>query len=251
VVVCNTDHDITKQNLYAVRLLESGIAGLILIPAIATERDISGLLQLQQKNVPIIFCNRAEDTLNDAPLVCSNDFYGGYIATRHLIEKGYTRIAYVSRTRYKTSLDRYFGYTSALLERNMEIYQKHVLLESAGNGLNEGLYAQTLELLKESDAPDAFFCFNDECALSLYRAIRDCGKRVSEDVGLVGYDNSAICEAVDIPITSVHFRSYDMGQKAAEILDNALHGKHLKGNRVYIFQPELVIRQSCLGKGGA
>lgn len=250
VVVCNTDNDIPKQNHYALRLLESGIAGIILIPAIASERDISGLQAVANHNIPIVFCNRAEDSMPDAPLVCSNDFYGGYIATKHLIQKGYHTIAYAAQKRYKASLDRYFGYAAALLEHQYKIEQDHVLIGPVRQGGSDGdlLHAGAMRLLKGEHPPDAFFCFNDRTSLSVYRAIRDCGLRISQDVGLMAYDNSSLCEALEVKLTTIYFRSYDMGQKAAEILDNEIHGKHLKGHRVFVFQPELIVRESCLGK---
>lgn len=249
VVICNTDNDPSKQNDYADRLVDSGVKGIIVIPAIATERNVSGLLNAQKKNIPIVFCNRAEETIPMASFVCSNDFYGGYIATKHLIHQGYQRIAYVSQRRYKISIDRYCGYASALMEEGIKIDQSIVLIKpDEQNERKDQVFEFAKALLKSSDPPDAFFCFNDHSALSVYRAVRDVGKRISQDVGIIGYDNTELCEAVEVKLTSVYFKSYDMGKKAAEILDKEINGDEIQGNRIFVFQPEIVIRNSCLGK---
>lgn len=260
VVVCNTDHNITSQNLYAMRMLESGVAGIILIPAMTTNHDISGLLALRDANIPIVFCHRAIDILHTIPFVSSNDFYGGYIATKHLIKMGYKRIAYASFVRYKVSMDRYLGYSAALIENGLEVDQKIILLDTehhynmeTGSRVldkeaSDRIYEIAKQLIKSDDSVDAFFCYNDRAALGICRAIRAVGKRVSSDIGVIGYDNTSLCTALETELTSVDFKSYTMGVKCADILDKEIQGRPIQGNKVFVFQPELVIRKSCLGK---
>ncbi|MHB8279299.1 MAG: substrate-binding domain-containing protein [Candidatus Humimicrobiaceae bacterium] len=249
-VICNTDNDVRKQNEYIFRLIDSGATGIIIIPAISKDNDLSGFIRLKEKKIPFVFCNRTVESMSSCSLVCSNDFYGGYIATKHLVEKKYNRIAYIARERYKASMDRYCGYVAALTEKGIEIDQSIVCLEPLEENNRNGDcgYEFAKGILESNNPPNAFFCFNDRIAVSAYRALRECGLKVSDDVGLIGYDNISVCEALEVKLTSVCFMNYEMGRRSAQILYKKLQGEKLVGNDVFIYQPELVIRESCMGR---
>ena len=249
VVICNTDNLIKKQNEYIDRLIESDVKGLIIIPAIAAKWDNSGFELLRSRNIKYVFCNRPGDSYSDVPLVCSNDFYGGYIATKHLLEKGYRRIAYIARESYKSSIDRYCGYFAALAEENIAIERDLIFLEPLQESANNnGCYQFMRKLLLSPNPPHAFFCFNDRITLQAYRAVREVGKRVSSDIGLIGYDNTQICDVIDPKLTSVQFMGYEMGHKAAQILHKTISGENMTGTNVFLYQPILMVRESCLGR---
>ena len=95
LVLCNSDNDPRKQEMYIRRLIASGVSGIILVPVIST--DILEMYrlytQLLETHVPFVFCNRSIEGIN-IPVIASNDFYGGYIATKHLLSKGYDRPAF-------------------------------------------------------------------------------------------------------------------------------------------------------------
>ncbi len=249
-VICNTDHDINKQNEHIMRLIDSGIMGIIIIPAISRETDESGFYKLREKKIPFVFCNRNISNMPTVPYIYSNDFYGGFIATKHLIEKNYKHIAYIAQERYKSSMDRYCGYVGALAESRIKIDRSIVCLEPFDENSKNGdfSYEFARRILKSDNPPDAFFCFNDRIALSVYRALRDCNLKVSDDVGLIGYDNTSICEALEVQLTSVCFKNYELGRHSAKILYNELQGEKLEGINVFTLQPELIIRDSCLGR---
>lgn len=82
---------------------------------------------LCRSQIPFVFCNRDVEGIC-APIVKSNDYYGGYIATGHLLQRGYQHIAFIARQRYRTSIDRCQGYISALLQWNVPIDRQKILL---------------------------------------------------------------------------------------------------------------------------
>ena len=67
-----------------------------------------------------MLCNRSIDGLN-APFVGTNNHYGAYMATKHLIEGGCRRLSYLSQRKYSTSISRYNGFKTALLDCQEEV----------------------------------------------------------------------------------------------------------------------------------
>ncbi len=243
VVIYNTDNDNEKQANYIYKLIDSDVEGIIIVPAIMGETNIKPFKDLAKRNIPFVFCNRGVGGIT-APQVISNSFYGAYIATKHLILQGYSKIAFVSRPLYSTSSDRYQGYVSALAEANIELDEKYVVFEKSFFNDEPG-YKSTKKVLQNNPRPDAIFCFNDETAKGAYKAIEQAGLQVGKDIGVVGYDNNYICESLPVKLTSVKFKTYEIGTKAAEILLAMVHGEKIQKNKIVILQPKLVVRESC------
>jgi DNA-binding LacI/PurR family transcriptional regulator len=241
-IICNSDNDGEKQANYICKLIDSGIKGLIVVPAISEKKEITTFKLLEEKNIPFVFCNRGVEGI-EAPKVMSNNFYGGYIATKHLLENGYKNIAYVSRQMYSVSTDRYQGYTSALYEAGLELREELVIFEESLSEERQG-YNSTKMLLSKNKRPDAIFCFNDEIAKGAYDAITEAGLKIGEDIGITGYDDTSICEMLPVKLTSIKFKTYETGAKAAELLLSKMNGENIPNNKIVVLQPELIIRES-------
>lgn len=244
VILCNTDNDIDKQNQYLSRLIQSKVIGLIVVPALYFDITKNYVLysRLMQHRFPVVFCFRGIDGLTNAPLVCYNNFYGGYIATKHLITQGYRHIAYISEKTLRTSLDRFQGYMAALLEAGLEINRSMVILEPESRG-----YEEMTRILHSGAEVDAVFCQADCLAPHVYRAIRDAGLRVSDDIGVIGFDNSDCCVTETPAVTSLGNCDAEIGMKAAQILWKAIENEEEKTFPYFLFSPDIIVRESCLG----
>lgn len=248
VILCNSDANADKQKHYINRLIASDVSGFIIVPVVTSRFQDSFELysQLLSTSIPFVFCNRGIEGI-EVPVIASNDFYGGYIATLHLIEKKYRRIAYISKVRYKTSLDRCQGYLTALLETGIGVRRRDIF-QGGDSRHRLAAYDTALQMLRGKDPPDAVFCFNDSVAVDVARAITDCGLRISEDVGLIGYDDTELCYTMSPALTSISYKSLEIGQTAAEQLLLRMAGEPLPQFPLYLYQPSLAIRESCLGK---
>ena len=241
VIICNTDNDEKKQNRYIENMISSGVGGLIIIPVITNNRNIEPILRLKKESIPFVFCNRQIYDI-EAPSVCSNNFYGAYIATKRLISQGYRNIAYISRPVYVTSMERYQGYMAAIIDSGLSFIEDYAAFE-ANFYLKGTGYDITKEMLEKHPEIDGILAFNDMVATGVYNAIIDTGKMIGRDIGVIGYDNTNICESLPCKLTSVDYKSYEIGTKAAIILKEIYEGK--KVNENVILNPELVIRESC------
>jgi LacI family transcriptional regulator, repressor for deo operon, udp, cdd, tsx, nupC, and nupG len=86
-------------------------------------------------------------------------------------------------------------------------------------------------------------CASDVLALGAVRAVRRLGRRVPEDVSVVGYDDSAIMTCTDPPLTTVRQPIEAMGQAAVDLLVNQMTGGGVLTDEL-LFEPELVVRGS-------
>lgn len=242
VIVCNTDNQTAKQAHYIQKLIQSGVRGMIIVPAIIGATDLELIKKLASLRIPFVCCNRGIEGI-EAPRVVSNNFYGAYLAVRHLCESGRRYIAYLSNPQYSVSLERYQGYLSALSESQRETREEFVMFEPAFDLAHAG-YDNMQRLLALSPRPDAVFCFNDRIAKGAYRAIEEAGLRVGADIALAGYDNTHICEQLPVKLTSVKFRTYEIGRKAAQLLIEMMNSTRVPYNQMIVLQPELVVRES-------
>ena len=102
--------------------------------------------------------------------------------------------------------------------------------------------AAVRELLARHPDVTGVFAFNDLLAIGAVRALRDAGRRVPEDVAVVGYDDITMAALLDPPLTTVHTDKYELGRTLVEILGRRLDG-HAAEHR--LLSPRLVVRRSA------
>lgn len=248
--VCNTDNDIQKQKQYILNMLNSGVNGIVIVPSIIEDGDVSAFKMLQEKGIPFIACNRSVSGIQ-SPKVISNSYYGGYMATKHLIDQGYRRIAYIAGVSYSVSIERYQGYLAALTDNGLAPNDDYVHFEEYSfsslnfDKVNKIGYEKVKEFLRKETCPDAFFCFDDLIAQGAYYAISESGYEVGKDIGLVGYnDNYYICKSLPGELSSIDFKAYEVGNTAAKLLLDMLNGNQVMNSKTVVIQPEMKVRGS-------
>jgi DNA-binding LacI/PurR family transcriptional regulator len=171
---------------------------------------------------------------------CDNE-NGGYQATRHLIGIGRRKIAFIG-SKSKRSPEhgaRHAGYRRAQQEAGLEC--KEQLRFAADNSEHQG-YQATLQLLAGDEDFDAIFAGTDLIAIGAMRALQESGKRVPEDVSVVGFDDMPLAAYVTPGLTTVQQNS----KLGAEGLVNGILGL-IKGEPVEstLMAPRLIVRESC------
>lgn len=243
VIIGNTDNQLEKQEEYIRKFMHSGVSGIIIVPSILESGGADSLKVAEAAGISIVFCNRGVTGM-EAPLVLSNDYYGSYMATKYAIDCGYKRIAYLTRYWYSTSKARLQGYLSALNEKGLD--PQKIYYSFKGCDTIDAEQAAT-EMLGRKQPPDAIICFNDNLAAEVYRVAERMGIAVGTEMGLIGYDNTAVCEQLPVKLTSVSFKTYEIGERAAKLLLDIINGKVVSRKEMAVLQPALVTRESCMG----
>jgi DNA-binding LacI/PurR family transcriptional regulator len=207
--------------------------------------------RLRDMNIPVVYISsRKIDALT---FISVNNHEGGYLATRHLIEQGYRHIGMISGPSYEIPCqERGAGWVRALVEAGMPPTTTQIVESDwAPSGGEQSIR----KLIDQYPQLDAVFVQNDQMAVGVLSALFRLGRRVPEDIGVVGFDNRAEAEFLIPPLTSVNHHFEDLGLYAVEEIDRLIRlspeelaAQDLK--QIWI-QPELVIRQSSLRTGAS
>jgi len=250
LILCNTDDNYRKEETYIASLIRTKVNGIIIVPSLNERATyLSAYHSLAAVGIPFILCNRDIRGVN-APIVKSNHYYGGYIATKHLLEHGFQKIAFAGQKRYSIVDERYSGYVAALEEFSLPIDPEYVFMHDSFDEKTAAASAAQKFLTLEH-RPDAIFCFNDYIAFLLYDKLTHAGIRIPDDISLVSCDNSILCDLLPCKLTSIDCSSYQVGQEAAlqllrltGLIPNLPPSPYMVGNLTLLPQ-KLVIRKSC------
>lgn len=213
------------------------VDGILLTPVQSDQRDIQ---QLQRCGLPYVLVLRHFPGLENDYVIADNE-EAGYISTIHLLDLGHRRIGHVSGPEHaSTSQGRLQGYRRALAERNIpfdETLVSHSLFTVAGG------YEGSFGLLDRPDRPTAVFAATDLLALGVFRAARELGLQIPNDLALTGGDDVEFAEFLEVPLTTFHIPLRDIGGRAAEILLARINGEAQTAQQV-VLTPTLVVRRS-------
>ncbi|MEU6478936.1 LacI family DNA-binding transcriptional regulator [Streptomyces sp. NPDC047017] len=179
--------------------------------------------------------------------VDSDNYGGARSAVEHLLAGGRRRIAHITgRMDVYGAQRRVDGYRDAL--RDAGLPADELLLEP-GDFTEEGGRRAMAALLDRAPALDAVFAGSDVTAAGARQMLRESGRRIPDDVALIGYDDSAIARHMDPPLTSVRQPIEEMGRAMiglllAEIADRGPSGTHDLARRHTVLPTELVVRTS-------
>ncbi|MEU4161488.1 substrate-binding domain-containing protein [Actinoplanes sp. NPDC026670] len=196
---------------------------------------------LARQRIPFVVLDTDSATAASVPTVGSNNFNGGLLATRHLIELGHRRIAVVSGPAdVLCSRARVAGFRSAHDEAGLPVEPGFVRY---GAFTGQAGHQHGLELLAAPDRPTAVFAGSDTQAMGVIRAARQLGLAVPADVSIVGYDNVPISAWAATPLTTVDQHIADMAGTAARMLLDLARGIDVPTTRIDLVT-ELVLRET-------
>ncbi|KKB80698.1 hypothetical protein VW29_17010 [Devosia limi DSM 17137] len=175
------------------------------------------------------------------PAVAVDNRKGARIAVEHLLALGHRRIAYVGGpARLQMSTDRYQGYVDALVAAGIapdaDLTLPGDFHLAAGRAAVRHLHERQIDYT-------AIFLSNDEMAVGAVNELRSLGRRVPDDVSVIGFDDVDFALSSDPPLTSVRQPRLEVGRRAMQMMVDLLSGKKLT-TRLYEADVELVVRSS-------
>nr|BFE28882.1 LacI family DNA-binding transcriptional regulator [Actinomadura rugatobispora] len=164
---------------------------------------------------------------------------GARQAVEHLLRRGRRRIATIAGPQdMGVGVDRLAGYREALAGAGLpELVVYGDFSEASG-------VAAAAELLELDPELDAVFAADDPMALGAMRVLKKRGRRIPEDVSVIGFEDSASAPIADPPLTTVHQSVEEMGRRMARLLISRIQGEAV-ADPVVILQPHLVVRESA------
>lgn len=216
-------------------LLERRVDAMILTTA---RIDGAGQLLplLAEREMPYALAMRTDD---HGPASLVDDRLGGYLAARHLIDLGHTRLGLVAGPSYASSArGREEGFRQALEEAGLPVERE--LVRASGFTMDSGEQVGG-ELLALSQPPTAVCTVNDNTAIGVMGAARRMGLRVPEDLSVVGFNDTPVATRFPAPLTTVRVSFRELARGAVTLVQRAIDGKP---RQTLTFAPTLIPRGS-------
>jgi DNA-binding LacI/PurR family transcriptional regulator len=195
--------------------------------------------RLQSRGIPVVYGGRPRGRF-DVSFVDVDNHAGGRSATEHLIEQGRRRIAHIAGPRQSPpASDRKQGFQEAMWNSAL----RSDLVEHADMDRDSGEMAMA-RLLALGHEVDAVFAATDAMAAGAMWALQVLGRRVPDDVAVIGFDDSPIATATRPPLSSVKQPVEDMGREMARFVLGP--SARDRTTRQLILSPELAVRESTV-----
>jgi DNA-binding LacI/PurR family transcriptional regulator len=163
--------------------------------------------------------------------------------TTHLIGLGHQRIGFI-HYRHIRSMDaggRFAGYRAALERAHLHLDERWV---RSGDYSAESGYEAMRSLLAGTGVPTAIVAGNDTIAVGAMAAIVESGRRIPEDIAIVGFDDIPHARFMTPPLTTVRVPALEMAEACGTMLLRMIDDGPLEDPR-RVFQTEMIVRQSC------
>lgn len=219
------------------RLLRHEVDGMI---AIAPERDMSQALLDVPRKLPMVVLDGAPDPT--IPVVAADEEGGARRATEHLLELGHRTVHHIAGPRQSlASAGRLIGWRAAL-----EVYGAPALQPLYGDwGARSGYEAGLL--LAEDPKVTAILAGNDPMAFGVLRALHDRGRRVPDDVSVIGFDDIPEAAYAIPPLSTIRPDFAEMGRRCISLLLGHIQSGEPPATLRSVVPSKLVVRQSSGG----
>ncbi|WP_035567964.1 LacI family DNA-binding transcriptional regulator [Hymenobacter sp. IS2118] len=215
VILSQSNESYEKEIRVTQMLHATGVDGLLVCLSNETVA-VDHLRALQDYDLPVVLFDKTSAELA-ASSVVTNDFQGAYDATAHLLDQGYTRVAHIKGpTHPENTRQRFAGYQAALTAYGLPFRPEYVAECQAVTHAEGAAFAQ--QFMRLPEPPDAIFAVSDSVAIGAITALKEMGRRVPEDVAVIGFSDWAVCELLTPSVSSVAQPAYAIGRRASELL---------------------------------
>jgi DNA-binding LacI/PurR family transcriptional regulator len=239
-VLCTQTAGGVSEADYVDLLLQQQVSGVVFAGGLYAQEDAphDHYARLTERKLPTVLVNAAIAKLH-FPRVSCDDAVAVEQAMGHLLSLGHTRIGLLLGP-------------SDHVPSNRKLAAARAVAEKAGVPMRADQIARSLYSLEAAQAAavrllaagvTGIVCASDPMALGAIRAVRRAGLTVPGDVSVVGFDDSALMNAVDPPLTTVRQPIEPMGRMVIELLVGQINGLHVPHDEM-LFEPELVVRGS-------
>ncbi|MGM9660944.1 MAG: GntR family transcriptional regulator [Faecousia sp.] len=236
-LVYGTENLVEKERKILLQLLEHPVRGLIVegTKSALPNPNLDLYERLRQSGVPIVFLHSGYPQLG-VPVIRDDDENGGYLAARHLLDKGHTRIGGIFKMDDGQGVLRYSGVMRALRDADIPFGEEHIfwydtnqrvsLIEHGSTGWLED-YASQL-----AKSCTAVVCYNDEIAYQLLDILLRSGIKVPQQMALISFDNSHYSSLGAVGLTSLAPNPGKLGTLAAQAILDLIRGGQTQNQKL-------------------
>ena len=240
--IAATHNEKQREKEVVQAMVERGVDGVLLLSPNFREEQCRFL---NSYDLPMVMVNN-EGVGECRYFISNDDEYGARLITKHLIDLGHTRLAYLGKQHSASNRNRLAGFRTEMHAARLPIDKKLIYHTSAGNPIGGEEGAEYLLSLDE--IPSGIVCYNDFLAVGVYNVLQEKGLRIPQDVSVTGFDNILIAAYLYPPLTTFHQMKFELGQGAArmmlEVLSSQQHNLEYPASKKASIKGALKIRAS-------
>jgi DNA-binding LacI/PurR family transcriptional regulator len=248
-IIRGVSHELEEVDKQLVLLMAGSAAGHDRVERYATARHVDGVLfasihgadplpgKLFQMGIPVV-CSGRPFGASPVPFVDVDHIRGVARAVRHLLETGRNRIATIAGPQDMVAgIDRLTGYRDELAAAGRDP------IVAVGDFTRESGAVAMGQLLADAPGLDAVFVASDLMAHGALRTLREAGRRVPDDVAVIGFDDIELARYTDPPLTTVRQPIPEIGRQMARQLLRLAAGEQIQP--AVLLPTELIVRDSA------
>jgi LacI family transcriptional regulator len=239
IMLCNADENPEKEAMYLRTVRQKRADGLIISPSGGSATLLRSLIG---SGTPVVQVDRRLHGLaTDAVLIDNRS--GVRAAIEHLIRLGHRRIGMIGGPRrLYTGRERLEAYRVALQDAGVPVDDDLILEGSFKERSGYELVGRFLAMRRQ---PTAIFVANNLMTIGALLALKEAGVRIPQEMAVVGFDDMEWAPILTPPLTAVAQPGYDLGTAAGRLLLERLQAQRAGRPQTIVFQPRLVVRESC------
>ena len=238
LILCNSQQSLEKEIQLLQDLNHRSVDGVLLAtPNLLPEEYAYG--HDFYRRMPLILIDRGINQRDTGRLIIK-EYEGAYQAVHYFAKQGHKHIAMLKENgTYYQLQERFNAYRHALKDAGIPFKKQYV---AVGDLTIEGGYQMAKEVLTHPEIT-AIFCSNDAVAIGCYRALYEAGKKVPEDISVIGFDGLPFTPSLTPALSTVSQPIFDIGFTAAKFIVDAIEFPERRiPNK--IFETKLIIRES-------
>jgi GntR family transcriptional regulator of arabinose operon len=241
-----SEYNLERERAILLDLRKKKVGGIIITPIYGAGDRSNALLleEIATDGIPVVLCDDWYPGRSFSSVTLDYQTSGEQAAA-HIWSKGHRRIGLFYQKDFLIKAHRMKGVLDFLGRQEAPVRSSWIVGFN-GQGPTSGAAAAAERFLKGAakELPSAFICGNDEDALRLIEAAERLGIRVPDDLSVVGFDNSDIAQLEKVSLTSVDHPSFEIGEKASNILLDTIAHPSIRFITRTIITPSLVERSS-------
>jgi LacI family transcriptional regulator len=244
VLIYSSQKNVERERTGVESFLSRGVDGLLVYATEAKENEAL-YYSLSESGLPVLFFNNF--TQLSVNCVATDNYKGTRKAIEHLLELGHRKIGYIGSQEDTTvKQQRLSAYMDAFSEEELQENRNWIALED-----DDFLYGYRVAkqwFANNDQVPTAILTQNDFLAFGIYKALYELGKRIPEDVSVVGFDDLDTCQFMHPPLTTVRVPLRQLAESALHFLIDRIHdskhGTEARTPMKMMVEPQLIIRDS-------
>jgi LacI family transcriptional regulator, galactose operon repressor len=238
VFLCNSNWSVDQEHEYVQMLLAKQIDGIVLASTAALPDVVD---ELQVANVPVVVIDSIPLSRH-VNVVLVDNYRGGYLAGAYLLRIGHRQVGCITPPPgVGTTIDRVHGFRQAFAEADIELCDTAFI---AGNFEYQSGERGVQLLLSHHPNVTAVYAANDEMAFGVIKGLHRAGRRVPNDVSVIGFDNISYTTLVAPELTTIAQPVSEIGQRVIDLLLKQINNP-ASAPEVVVLEPTLIERESC------